>query len=170
MGLEFESLLTLNTQHSWHCNPSWSGGLHCLGRKFSGAVLSKDKRYLWRFLAWPMSYVPCLQNNVHRILTVVSKIHWISNGSMIQMMLSPSLTTLLQQPKLKRPNSLKSWLLLEVRKNLCRWHSMANWRVMSETLYGKSEDGKSPSEQDWGETSQVHLGFIYCLWVYTCVH
>ena len=47
-----------------------------------------------------------------------------------------------------------------------------NGRLKSkgETLCGKSEDGKSPSEQDWGKTSQVHLGFIYCLGVYTCVH
>ena len=50
-------------------------------------------------------------------------------------------------------------------ENLCQWHSMANWRVRSETLCGKSEDGQSPSKQDWGKTSQVHLGFIYCLGV-----
>ena len=72
--------------------------------------------------------------------------------------------------KMKWPNSLKSWLLLEQGGDLCQWHSMANWRVEDKTLCGKSEDGKSPSEQDWGKTSRVCLGFIYCLGVYTCVH
>ena len=59
---------------------------------------------------------------------------------------------------------------LEQGRDLCQWHSMADWRVKGETLCGKSEDGKSPSEQDWGKTSQVRLEFIYCLGVYTCVH
>ena len=56
---------------------------------------------------------------------------------------------------------------LEQGRDLHQWHSMANWEVSGETLYGKSEDGKSPSEQDWGGTSWVRLGFIYCLGVYT---
>ena len=67
--------------------------------------------------------------------------------------------------RLKQPNSLKSWL--EQGRDLHQWHSMANWEVSGETLCGKSEDGKSPSEQDWGKTSQVRLGFIYCLGIYT---
>ena len=37
---------------------------------------------------------------------------------------------------------------LEQGRDLRQWHSMANWEVSGETLYGKSEDGKSPSEQD----------------------
>ena len=58
---------------------------------------------------------------------------------------------------LKWPNSLKSWLLLEQGGDLCQWHSMANWRVEGETLCSKSEDGKSPSEQDWGKP-------VECAW------
>ena len=59
---------------------------------------------------------------------------------------------------------------LEQGRDLRQWHSMANWEVSGKTLYGKSEDGKSPSEQDWGKTSRVCLGFIYCLGIYTCIH
>ena len=54
---------------------------------------------------------------------------------------------------LKRPNSLKSWRCARARGDLRQWHSMADREVEGETLCGKSEDGKSPSDQDWGETS-----------------
>ena len=59
---------------------------------------------------------------------------------------------------------------LEQGGDLRQWHSIASWEVSGETLCGKSEDGKSPSEQDWGKTSQVCLGFIYCPGVDTCVY
>ena len=37
---------------------------------------------------------------------------------------------------------------LEQGRDLRQWHSMADWEVKGETLCDKSEDGKSPSEQD----------------------
>ena len=36
-------------------------------------------------------------------------------------------------------------------RDLRQWHSMANWEVSGKTLCDKSEDGKSPSKQDWGK-------------------
>ena len=46
---------------------------------------------------------------------------------------------------------------LEQERDLRQWHSMANWEVSGETLCGKSEDGKSPNEQDWGKP-------VECAW------
>ena len=46
---------------------------------------------------------------------------------------------------------------LEQGRDLHQWLLMANWEVEGETLCGKSEDGKSPSEQDWGKP-------VECAW------
>ena len=43
---------------------------------------------------------------------------------------------------------------LEQGRDLHQWHSIANWEVIGKTLCGKSEDGKSPSEQDWGRPAE----------------